>query len=61
MSRINPCTPDCPDRTVGCQASCEKLLAAKELQRKRAEALRRDSMIRGYFKDKVRCKKGRSR
>lgn len=61
MSRFNPCRPDCPERTVGCQASCRKLLEAKELQEKAAETRRRDSLIRGYFKDSVRRKKRRSR
>lgn len=61
MSKLNPCRPDCPDRTVGCQARCEKMLAAKELQAKAAEAKARDNMFRSYFKDSVLRKKRRKR
>lgn len=45
--------PDCPDRKVGCHATCEKYLAFKKENERKKEEQRRFSVADDYASSRV--------
>ena len=49
MSRLNPCTRDCPRKCAGCRDSCPEWAAAQELKAKISSEKERERMFRNYY------------
>ena len=62
-SDIKPCKGCTPEtgRFPGCHATCPKYKAAKEADRERKEAEKRESIIQQYVADEVKKAKRSSR
>lgn len=61
MPKLNPCTQDCPRRTVGCRESCPEWAEAQALREAAQAAKRKDTLVLGFLKQSAARKRRRAR